>query len=68
VANGDAVSVTQEQIGHTLGNAGAVGTMLATLAGWLPPIAAAFSIFWLGIQIWESDTVRAWTGRKRPSA
>jgi hypothetical protein len=38
--------------------------VLATLTKALPAIAALFTIIWLAIRIWESDTVRGWT--KRP--
>jgi hypothetical protein len=30
----------------------AYGTAVAVVAGWLPPLAALFSIIWLGLQIW----------------
>ncbi len=43
----------------------AAGTVGATLAGWLPPIAAGFAILWYGLQIWESPTVRGWLRRDR---
>jgi chromate transport protein ChrA len=36
----------------------AVGGTVATLAGWLPPIASLLTIVWLSIRIWESDTVQ----------
>jgi len=36
----------------------AVGGTIATLAGWLPPIASLLTILWLSIRIWESDTVQ----------
>lgn len=36
----------------------AVGGTVATLAGWLPPIASLLTILWLSIRIWESDTVQ----------
>jgi prephenate dehydrogenase len=29
----------------------------------LPSVAAAFTIVWTGIRIWETDTVKRWTGR-----
>lgn len=32
--------------------------VIAALAGWLPPIAAAFSIIWIGLQITEKVTGR----------
>lgn len=38
-------------------------TVLGTLAEMLPSIAAAFTIIWTGIRIWETDTVKRWTGR-----
>jgi len=36
----------------------AVGGTIATLAGWLPPLASLLTIMWLSIRIWESDTVQ----------
>jgi chromate transport protein ChrA len=36
----------------------AVGGTVATLAGWLPSIASLFTIIWLALRIWESDTVQ----------
>lgn len=40
-----------------------VATVLGTLVEMLPSIAAVFTIVWTGIRIWETDTVRGWTGR-----
>lgn len=40
-----------------------VVTVLGTLIDMLPSIAAVFTIVWTGIRIWETDTVRGWTGR-----
>lgn len=40
-----------------------VGTVLATLAGWLPAIAAALSIVWTLIRIFETKTVQRWLGK-----
>lgn len=37
-----------------------VGTMLATLAGWLPAMAALASLVWTCIRIFETKTVQAW--------
>lgn len=34
-----------------------------TIAQILPSLAALFTVLWLGIRIWESDTVRGLTGR-----
>lgn len=41
----------------------AIGTAVATLTAWLPPIAALFTIIWTSIRIWETDTVKKWTRR-----
>lgn len=37
----------------------AAGTVVATLAGWLPVIAAALAIVWYVIRILETDTAKA---------
>ena len=39
---------------------------IGALASVLPEISALFSIIWLGIRIWESETVKGWTGRSAP--
>lgn len=31
---------------------------VATLANWLPAVAALFTILWTGIRIWETATVQ----------
>ena len=36
----------------------AVGGTVATLAGWLPSVASLFTIVWLALRIWESDTAQ----------
>ena len=43
---------TQQIIKQT-GDVAAYGTVVATLVGWLPAIAALFTILWLAIQITE---------------
>lgn len=40
-----------------------ITTMLATLLGWLPHVAAILSIIWTGIRIWETPTVQKWAGK-----
>lgn len=37
----------------------AASTGLLSLVAWLPPIASLLTIIWLGIRIYESDTVQA---------
>ena len=39
-------------------------TVAGTLIDMLPAIAAIFSIVWSAIRIWETDTVKGWTGRR----
>jgi len=41
-----------------------VVTVVGTLAGLLPAIAALFTIIWTGIRIYETDTVQRWMGNK----
>ena len=36
----------------------AAGTGILALGAWLPPIASLFTIVWLGIRIWETDTIK----------
>lgn len=38
----------------------AVTTTVSTLMGWLPAVAAALSIIWTVIRIFETDTVKRW--------
>ena len=40
-----------------------VATVVGALVDFLPSIAALFTILWTGLRIWETDTVRGWTGR-----
>ena len=44
-----------------------VVTVLGTLINMLPSIAALFTIVWTSIRIWETDTVRGLTGRRKNS-
>ena len=53
----------QEEV-KSIVDALAVTGGVASLAGWLPDIAALVTIIWLSIRIWESDTVRGIFGRK----
>ena len=36
----------------------AASTGVMSLAAWLPPVASLFTIVWLGIRIYESETVQ----------
>jgi hypothetical protein len=48
---------------HTV-DALSVATVAATLAQWLPAVAALFTIIWTGIRIFETDTMRLLLGKK----
>ena len=41
------------------------GTVIGTVSAILPPLSALFTIVWVGIRIWETDTVQELAGRKR---
>jgi peptidoglycan biosynthesis protein MviN/MurJ (putative lipid II flippase) len=47
----------QEQLKH-VGDALSVGTVVATIAGWLPAVAALVTIIWTGLRIFETQTVQ----------
>jgi len=42
----------------------AASTGVLSLVAWLPPVASLFTIIWLGIRIWETETVKALTNRR----
>ena len=42
-----------------------LGTVIGTVSTILPPLSALFTIVWIGIRIWETDTVQEVVGRKR---
>ena len=52
----------QDQIKHAV-DALSLGTVLATLAGWLPHIAALVSIVWGLLRIYETRTIQRWLGK-----
>lgn len=54
----------QEQLKY-LGDALSLGTVVATLAAWLPPLAALFTIIWTAIRIYETKTVQKFLHRFR---
>lgn len=49
---------TMEEEAKTVMDSLAVGGTVATLAGWLPSVASLFTIIWLSLRIWESETVK----------
>jgi cell division protein FtsX len=57
--------------GHTdetvkqIADAASVVTVVGTLAGILPAMAALFTIVWTGIRIYETETVQRLIGKKK---
>jgi len=43
-----------------------IGAVIATLAGWLPALAALASLIWTCIRIYETKTVQGWLNRGKP--
>jgi hypothetical protein len=43
----------------------AASTGFMSLAAWLPPLASLFTIVWLGIRIYETDTMKKLINRKQ---
>jgi hypothetical protein len=42
----------------------AASTGILAVTAWLPPIASLFTIIWLGIRIFESDTIQGLLRKK----
>ena len=50
-------------INRITGDTISIGTLLGTLAGWLPNIASIVTIVWMLIRIYETKTVQKFLGR-----
>jgi hypothetical protein len=48
-----------------IGDIVSVGTVLGTLSGLLPAIAATITIIWTSIRIYETDTVQKLLGNQK---
>ena len=48
-----------------LSDLAAVGTVAATIVGWLPSIAGLLSVVWFCIQIYESRSFQGWLSRSK---
>jgi len=57
----DSINISEST--KTVIDAVSVGTVVGSLAGMLPSIAALFTIVWTSIRIWETETVQGWLGR-----
>jgi len=40
-----------------------IGAAVGAFFQLLPNVAALLSVVWLALRIWETDTVKGWTGR-----
>jgi len=54
--------MNSEHTKHFL-DAASISAAFASLAGWLPAIAALASVVWSCIRIYETKTVQGWLGR-----
>ena len=43
----------------------AASTGVMSMVAWLPPLASLFTIVWLGIRIYETETVKKLINRKQ---
>jgi len=57
--------MTNQDTAKVIADGAAVATTVGVLITWLPPIASLFTIVYLGIRIWETETVRELTNRKK---
>jgi TctA family transporter len=62
---GSADMGTNEESAKHVVDALSIGTVVGTLAGVLPSIAAIFTIVWTSIRIYETDTVQKLLRKKR---
>jgi hypothetical protein len=54
----------QDETVKYVADAASVLTVIGTLSGMLPSVAALFTIVWTSIRILETDTVKRWLGKK----
>lgn len=47
------------------GDAVSITTMLATLMQILPAVSAILTIVWMGLRIYEMDTVKEWLKKRK---
>lgn len=59
------LSQADEAAKHVI-DAVSIGTVIGTIAGFLPSIAALFTILWTGIRIYETRTVQSFFSKKQP--
>lgn len=60
------VDTAHQEASKHLIDAMSIGTVIGTIAGYLPAVAALFTILWTGIRIYETRTVQALFAKKQP--
>ena len=53
------------EIVRAIGDTASVATVVGTLAGYMPALAALFTVVWTLIRIFETDTVQDLIKRRR---
>lgn len=56
--------MTQGHAMNTSLDAGAAGAIIASMLGWLPPVAAVLAILWYLLQFWESRTLQSFMQKR----
>ena len=51
------------EVAKNVVDAVSVGAVAGSLMGWLPPIAAALTIIWTTIRIFETNTVQSFVNK-----
>lgn len=54
-----------DEVVRAIGDTASVATAVGTLAGYMPSLAALFTIIWTGIRIFETDTVQKYLKRRK---
>lgn len=60
------VDTAHQEASKHLIDAMSIGTVIGTIAGYLPAVAALFTILWTGIRIYETRTVQSLLAKKEP--
>lgn len=58
-------SEANNEVIRAIGDTASVATAVGTLAGYMPSLAALFTIIWTGIRIYETNTVQAFIKRRK---
>lgn len=57
--------VNDPSLWRTVLDVTSIGTVIATIVGWFPHIASFLTIVWMGIRVYETDTVQRWLRRRK---